>query len=79
MGSVTRVATRSWWGPELSTTLIRRNVALIVAMPLLLTREALAVVRSIIEHLTHIGATSDARGWLLDDGRTEASFRSRSC
>jgi diguanylate cyclase (GGDEF)-like protein len=63
MGPGTRVAVHGWLGLAPATTSIRRNVALIVAMLLILSGGTLATVKITTDYLLYQSATSEARTW----------------
>src|SRR3981081_1349430 len=62
MGSVARVTVQGSSGPTRSTS-IGRNVALIVAVLLMLIGATLAAVKITTDYLLYQRATSDARSW----------------
>ena len=63
MGSVAKVTVKRSSGPARSTTSIGRNVALIVAVLLMLIGGTLAAVKITTDYLLYQSATSDARSW----------------
>jgi len=63
MGSVAKVTVKSSSAQARSTTSIGRNVALIVAVLLMLISGTLAAVKVTTNYLLFQSATSDARSW----------------
>jgi diguanylate cyclase (GGDEF)-like protein len=63
MGSVAKVTVIGSSGPTRSTTSIGRNIALIVAVLLMLIGGTLAAVKITTDYLLYQRATSDARSW----------------
>jgi diguanylate cyclase (GGDEF)-like protein len=63
MNSMTRVTGKSWLGLAPTTTSLRRNVVLILAVLVMLIGGTLAAVKIATDHLLYQSATSGARSW----------------